>query len=266
MTDAVAPDGFIPAATILLLRDEPTFEVLMIERNANIAFAGGALVFPGGRIDPGDGLKDWRSHCDGLDSFPDEEFAPRVASIREAFEETGILLARDQTGELINDAQAAALGPWRAVIEEDDSQFIEMIRTENLRLACDLLHLFARWQPPAEATHKRFHTWFFAARAPQGQKAREDGNEATDAFWTSPQAAIDARACGDRYMIFPTARNVELLALQNSVNATFKDAKGRKIVPIEPHRFVRDGKSFIGIPEGLGYPVLEEDLKTAFRR
>ena len=31
----------IPAATVILLRDEPAFEVLMVERHADISFAGG---------------------------------------------------------------------------------------------------------------------------------------------------------------------------------------------------------------------------------
>ena len=74
----------IPAATVILLRDEPAFEVLMVERHADISFAGGALVFPGGRIDAGDGNPAWRDFCDGLDDAPDEEIAPRIAAIREA--------------------------------------------------------------------------------------------------------------------------------------------------------------------------------------
>ena len=54
------PDQAIPAATLVLFRDAPggggagAPELLMVERARGMAFAGGAMVFPGGRIDPGD--------------------------------------------------------------------------------------------------------------------------------------------------------------------------------------------------------------------
>ncbi|MEL6860192.1 MAG: NUDIX hydrolase, partial [Pseudomonadota bacterium] len=37
------------SATILLLRDEPNLQVLMVKRHYEIDFASGALVFPGGK-------------------------------------------------------------------------------------------------------------------------------------------------------------------------------------------------------------------------
>ena len=50
----VRPDP-IPAATVVLLRDgDDGVETLMLRRDTNLAFAGGAWVFPGGRIDPDD--------------------------------------------------------------------------------------------------------------------------------------------------------------------------------------------------------------------
>ena len=42
----------IHAATVILLRDGGSGpEILMVERGEQLAFAGGALVFPGGRVD-----------------------------------------------------------------------------------------------------------------------------------------------------------------------------------------------------------------------
>lgn len=257
---------FIPAATILLLRDAPAFEVLMIERHENLSFAGGALVFPGGRIDEGDRNPAWAAHCDGMDRISPEQKAPRIAAIREAFEETGLLLARDETGEMIGDDRARMLDSWRRKVEDDDFLFLELIEKEKLRLACDALHLFARWRPPKAATHRRYDTWFFAAHAPAGQEAREDGNEATEVLWTTPQAAIDAREKGERKMIFPTARNVELLSTSYSAQAVFDFAASRPLDSIEPKIIERDGKRYVTIPEGAGYPVTEETLEKAFRQ
>ena len=44
-----------PAATVVLLRDgDHGLEVLLVQRNAQLSFHGGAWVFPGGRLDPED--------------------------------------------------------------------------------------------------------------------------------------------------------------------------------------------------------------------
>ena len=61
-------DDLIPAATILLLRQAAVMEVLMVERHADIGFAGGALVFPGGKIETGDNAPEWPAHCDARGS------------------------------------------------------------------------------------------------------------------------------------------------------------------------------------------------------
>ena len=255
----------IPAATILLLRDEPAFEVLMIERHAEIKFAGGAMVFPGGRIDEYDASPDWKPHCSGLDARAPEEHAPCIAAIREAFEETGILLARDADGAMIDDQFVQSLNNRRNEVERDAAVFLDLIRAENLRLACDTLHLFARWQPPKEAQHRRYHTWFFAAKTPFGQNAREDGNEATEALWTTPQGVLEACDRGERKMIFPTARNVELLNVSENAQSVFELASHRQIEAVEPKVVDRDGRKFVTIPNHLGYPVTEEPIETAFR-
>ena len=73
----------IPAASVLLLRDDP-LEVLMILRHEKSSFVPGAWVFPGGAVDPSDGE-------------PGTLEAARNAAVREVFEETAIRLE----GELV---------------------------------------------------------------------------------------------------------------------------------------------------------------------
>jgi 8-oxo-dGTP pyrophosphatase MutT (NUDIX family) len=68
-----------PAATVIVLRggaDE--LEVLLVQRNPQARFMGGAWVFPGGAVDRDEG------HGDG---------ALRAAALRELEEEAGIVLA-----------------------------------------------------------------------------------------------------------------------------------------------------------------------------
>lgn len=259
-----AQDNAIPAATIILLRDAPQFQALMVERHQGIAFAGGALVFPGGRIEASDADPRWAGHCDGLGDAPPEQRAPRIAAIREAFEETGLLLAR-QDGNPCAGAQAAALHDMRAIVERDDTAFLPMVEAHGLRLAADLLHLFARWRPPAGVAHRRYDTWFFAAAAPPDQTAHADGGEATEIVWTTPHAALDAAREGRRRMIFPTARNVELLAMSGSADDVRAHAAARSIRLVEPRIEMCDDGAWLTIPDDLGYPVTRERLETAMR-
>ena len=79
------PDA-IPAATLILMRPAAAAgppEILMLERAETMAFAAGALVFPGGRIDPED-----EAAAERFPRLPDA--AARIAAIRETIEETGL--------------------------------------------------------------------------------------------------------------------------------------------------------------------------------
>src|SRR5512145_2049661 len=90
------------AATLVLIRDGAAgLEVLMAARNDAAGFAAGAYVFPGGRIDAGDGA---------LVRSEDAGAAARVAAIRETWEECGVLLARRRdAGEVVHAAEIDAL-------------------------------------------------------------------------------------------------------------------------------------------------------------
>jgi len=95
MTEKKAePPVPVPSATIMLLRDGDTgLEVFMVKRHHQIDFASGALVFPGGKLAAGDRDPALRALCDGAEALTDDELALRAGAIREAFEESGILLA-----------------------------------------------------------------------------------------------------------------------------------------------------------------------------
>src|SRR5687768_5220515 len=82
MTDLPEP---VPAATLVLMRERAAAppELLVMERTGHMAFAAGALVFPGGRID--------REDREAAAAFPGlDDAAARIAAVRETIEETGI--------------------------------------------------------------------------------------------------------------------------------------------------------------------------------
>ncbi len=85
------PSPLISAATVVLVRDGADgLEVLMVQRNAELSFAGGMWVFPGGRVDPDDIAP----------GDHDERVAARRAAVREAAEETDLTVDPDGLVEL----------------------------------------------------------------------------------------------------------------------------------------------------------------------
>ena len=252
-------DTLFPAATILLVRDGADgLEVMMVERHANIGFAGGAMVWPGGKVDPADFDEGWLEAAEGLEGLDAEERAARVAALREAYEETGILLAT-RNGEPIGE-KALDLTDMRKRVDRDATLFQPLVRGHGLKLATSALRPFARWIPPP-ALHKRFDTRFYLTPVPVGQNGVQDGSEAVDLVWIKPQAALDDLAAGRRKIIFPTARNLELLALSKTVEQALVDVAARPQGIVQP--VIEDG--VLKIRADLGYPITEEKLDTAMR-
>src|SRR5690348_11036091 len=112
------PDPVVPrlAATLLLLRDGAAgLEVLMTLRHEESGFAAGALVFPGGKVDDTDRLL--RRHAAAVEG-EDPLLDFRIVAIRETFEETGVLLARDAAGGLLSRDGLAGLQRHHEEAEE----------------------------------------------------------------------------------------------------------------------------------------------------
>jgi 8-oxo-dGTP pyrophosphatase MutT (NUDIX family) len=254
-----------PAAGLILLRDAPSLEVLMTERHQTMGFAAGALVFPGGKVDPADRDPAWAEHCDGWGSISPDWRAAAVAALREAFEEAGVLLARpSHGGDLGHEDVARLCARWRGPLAQSNEAFLPMLREEGLRLTLDRLTPFAHWIAPP-GLHRRFDTRFFAAPCPGGQIGSADGGEATEAIWLNPAVALDEAEAGRRRLIFPTKRKLELLTLANDAAETLRNAAHRPVEPIMPSVEMRDGEPWLTIPGRLGYPVTEEPLAASTR-
>lgn len=249
----------IPAATLVLVRDraDGAPEVLMVERAAKMAFAGGAMVFPGGRIDPGDHAI---ARNDAIvRGAPDDpiQTAARIAAIRETLEETGIAVAFDPLPD-----HGATLQLREALHGESD--FGAMLASGGWQLDLDLLTPWARWKP--NFRHERtFDTWFFVARVPAIAKDKADGGESVSSRWASAQQVIDDADAGHCLIIFPTYRNLERLAQFASYSETRSHAEAHTVKMITPWVEDRDGAKYLCIPDDAGYPVTVEKMTAAIR-
>ncbi len=243
----------IPAATLIIFRsaaDGPP-ELLMVERAKAMVFAGGAMVFPGGRIDPGD-----HALAELLDG--DEETAARIAAVRETIEEAGLPIG------LSTLPSAAALADMRKALH-DGVMLAEALAGAGATLDLEQLVPWARWRP-AHRNMRIFDTRFYLAELPNdAPRATVDETENVRLVWaTARQMLADADA-GKLEIIFPTRRNLERLAQFDSFTDTAAHARDTPIKTVTPWSESRDGEEHLCIPDDCGYPVTSEVIARAMR-
>jgi 8-oxo-dGTP pyrophosphatase MutT (NUDIX family) len=246
-----------PAATVLLLRDRPTgLEVFMGVRHQAIDFAGGALVFPGGRVEESDQeLADRPQDCPNPEGLSADALAFRIAAIRETFEECGVLLARPHgSQDLIDSATLRRLeDQHRAPLNAGSIGFDAVLGSEGLLPAPDLLVHFAHWITPAHQP-KRYDTHFFLAEAPEAHLAVHDGQEAVESIWITPVEALADTATGKYKLVFATAKNLEKLGRSRTVDEAMTAARSARVVTVQPKGTkLEGGKRLLRIPEEAGY-------------
>lgn len=243
----------IPAATLVLFREGAGApELLMVERAKAMVFAGGALVFPGGRVDPGD-----RALALTLPGDPDD-MAARIAAIRETVEEVGLSVGLHPAPD------DAALATLRTALHAGES-FGQALHDAGMTIDPEPLVPFARWLP-AHAHLRIFDTRFYLARLPAGApEPVVDDTENVRVFWATAQSLLDDADAGRVHIIFPTRRNLERLARFGNFDEAAADAARYPIRPVTPWTDDIDGIPHLRIPDDLGYPVTFEPITSALR-
>lgn len=252
-----------PAATIVLLRDAPAgVEILLTRRSRQAGFVPGAWVFPGGRVDGSDATPDVVARLDGLDpaeaaarlelhEADPPAIAYYLAALREAFEETGILVGVDDLGRPpATAAESAAVDEVRVALLEERIGFGDALARLGCRIAGDAIEYLAHWVTP-EAEPRRYDTRFFAARVAEGAEALIDPREMTDAVWLTAREALERVEAGTLPMIFPTIKTLTELAPWGSTVEAL-GAVGRAPVRTRMPRLVR-------LPHGVGMMLDAED-------
>lgn len=245
-------DAAIPAATLIVMRDrggQPP-ELLMVERSVGMAFAGGAMVFPGGRVDGADAAAAAGHHQ------PDA--AARIAAIRETLEESSVAAG-------LTPIPAPAVAADLALALHDGEPFTDLLAANGLALDLAALTPFARWKPAFHQT-RIFDTLFFLAEAPTGEWIpTPQPGECEAVLWIGAAELLERITGAQATAIFPTIRNLERLAQFATVAEARADAAAHSIETITPWVEDMDGTQYLRIPDGLGYPVVREPLDSVRR-
>jgi 8-oxo-dGTP pyrophosphatase MutT (NUDIX family) len=208
------------ASTVLLLRPgNPGPEVYLIRRASTMAFAAGMHAFPGGRVDPRDSAvqpawagpapAEWAARL-GLDE--PQARAVVSAAVREVFEESGVLLAGPDGSTVVGDVSGQDWEAARVALIDRRIGFAEFLSDRGLVLRSDLLTPWARWLTP-EFEPRRYDTYFFLARLPEGQLTRDVGGEAELVLWGRPGELTDLA------MLPPTLATLRELSGFDSIDA-----------------------------------------------
>ncbi len=252
------------AATVILLRQAASgVEAFLLRRTAELEFAPGAYVFPGGSVDARDADETigWAGPAPAvfgglLDVPPDRARAQVCAAVRETFEESGVLLASPSDSSSADlGSDSAALAGDRHALLTGSASLGEVLGRRGLVLRADLLTPWARWITP-EASPRRFDTWFFAAALPPGQTAtaapegfgdHADPGESESGTWLGPAAALEGAQAGQITLLPPTAVTLGELAGHHDVAGIL--ARRRVINPRLPKVVVEDGEVRLAMPQ-----------------
>jgi 8-oxo-dGTP pyrophosphatase MutT (NUDIX family) len=252
------------AATLVVVRaaaGAPGIEVFCVVRR-KAGFLGGAVVFPGGKLDACDLDPVWLERATAPDARalamgPDERTLRglAVAACREALEEAAILPLAGAR------ASHADLLEWRARLAAEGAGALPaLLATRDARLDLAALHPLARWITP-ESEPRRFDTRFFLFVADGALVGAHDEHETTASFWARPEEALRRFAAGEIVLAPPTHRTLEVLTGARSEADAVAIAAGACLEPIcpraVPHRDARGETVAVVLPGDPEHDVRE---------
>lgn len=243
--DRTGYNGGRLAATVLLVRDGRSgLEVWMQERVSTMPNYPGMTVFPGGGVDPRDfPPRSWDSgdlwagpsvvavaRKMGVTKY--KAHALLFAAVREMFEETGTLLAVENTGEVV--ADASYLHDERKQLATHRKALTDVLAKHDLKVRSDLVKPWARWVGVSESGNW-FDTFSFIAAAPAGQNPDGDTSEADDANWFPPSLLLDGWRHGLVRFVLATWAQLAELTEYETVSQVMVAADAADLNPVIGH-------------------------------
>lgn len=249
------------AATLVVVRDAPGgagrgVEVFCVERQ-KVGFMGGAVVFPGGKLDPADVEPAWEP----LVATPRGTRTPwaaddattrglAIAACREALEEAAILPV---TGEALAHAE---LLDWRTRVAKKETTLRELLAASGRRLDLASLVPFARWITPV-AESRRYDTRFYVFVANAALTGAHDDHETTASFWARPAEVLRRFVAAELQLAPPTHRTLEILAGARDARDVVAIAEASCLDPVCPKVVAAGGAIALVLPGDPEHEVRE---------
>jgi len=247
------------AATVVLMRPDGDGrpEVYLLRRQMSMDFAGGMAVFPGGGVDPrdddvsvawaGPAPAQWAAWL-GVEE--DLARALVCAAVRETFEESGVLLAGPSPDEVVADTTGDDWEADRVALESRELAMTDFLNRRGLVLRTDLLGVWSGWLTPVFEP-KRYRTWFFVARLPEGQITRDVSTESSEVVWLPALDAVDAVEAGTLAMLPPTYLTCLEVGQHAGLDGVMAAAAGREVAMFMPEVETLDDGFTLSMPDQL---------------
>jgi 8-oxo-dGTP pyrophosphatase MutT (NUDIX family) len=248
------------AATLVVVRDAPGsgggVEVFCVERQ-KVGFLGGAIVFPGGKLDPADVDAAWSPSVTAPRAtktpWAADDATTRglaIAACREALEEAAILPV---TGEPLAHAE---LLDWRARVARGETTLRALLTASGRTMDLASLVPFARWITPiAEA--RRYDTRFFVFVAGDALTGAHDDHETTASFWARPAEVLRRFVAAELQLAPPTHRTLEILAGAKDARDAVAIAEASCLDPVCPRMVTEGGVVALVLPGDREHDVKE---------
>jgi 8-oxo-dGTP pyrophosphatase MutT (NUDIX family) len=229
------------ASTLVVARDAPGggIEVFCVERH-KVGFLGGAIVFPGGKLDASDLDAGWATRATAprapATPIAADEATLRglaVAACREALEEAAILPVAGGAAPSHADLLA-----WRRALDAKEASLLALLAARDLKLDLAALRPFARWVTPVSES-RRFDTRFYLFVATGAVTGAHDDHETTASFWAGPGEVLRRFEAGELQLAPPTHRTLEILAGAKDADAAVALAARSCLEPICPRLFTQ---------------------------
>jgi 8-oxo-dGTP pyrophosphatase MutT (NUDIX family) len=253
------------AATVVVVREiSGAVELFCVERHARSGFMAGAIVFPGGKLDPSDRDGAWQALATGLAprarslaSAEIDALGFAVAALRELLEEGAILPV---VGDGVDSARALDLREELARRQSASGAlaFAELLSAHALRLDTLRLEALWRWITPVAET-RRYDTRFYLLPLPPGQSGLHDRHETTSSFWATPAQVLERWERSEIFLAPPTSRTLEILVDAKSFDDARVIAAARSLDPLCPAFCVHGDQTLLTLP---GDPLHPEPAPT----
>ncbi len=176
--------------------------------------------------------------------------AYHIAAMRELFEEAGVLLARDRTGQFIvttDPATRVRFDEHRHALHSGQRTLRDIVDSESLRLALHVLRPLAHWVTPV-VEPKRFDTRFFLACMPDGQVPLHDSLETTESRWMTATEALAQCREDEIVLAPPTWRTLQDLSRFSTIAEILDWLGNQTIMKMQPMPYEERGRKMLLLP------------------